>query len=69
MFFIDKSTLFLFGYLLELPHQGHSNKYTKCMIYKRTVKQEDYSGPVLLPWDTNANYMYMGMAAILTFKS
>ena len=30
-------------------------------------KQEDHSGPVSLPWDTIANYM--GMAAILTFKS
>ena len=31
------------------------------------LKQEDHSGPVALPWDTIANYM--GMAAILTFKS
>ena len=29
--------------------------------------QEDHGGPVSLPWDTIANYM--GMAAILTFKS
>ena len=27
-----------FGYLLELPRRGDSNKYTKRMIYKRTVK-------------------------------
>ena len=32
-----------------------------------TAEQEDHSGPVSLPWDTIANYM--GMAAILTFKS
>ena len=31
------------------------------------LEQEDHSGPVSLPWDTIANYM--GMAAILTFKS
>ena len=30
-------------------------------------KQENHSGPVSLPWDTIANYM--GMAAILIFKS
>ena len=36
------------------------------MVY-HYKKQEDHSGPVSLPWDTIANYM--GMAAILTFKS
>ena len=37
---------------------------TSSILYK---KQEDHRGPVSLPWDTIANYM--GMAAILTFKS
>ena len=32
-----------------------------------SMKQEDHSGPVSLPWDTIANNM--GIAAILTFKS
>ena len=34
---------------------------------KKKEKQEDRSGPVSLPWDTTANYI--GMVAILTFKS
>ena len=34
---------------------------------KPEEEQEDHSGPVSLPWDTIANYM--GIAAILTFKS
>ena len=28
-----------FGYLLESPHWGDSNKYIKQMIYKRTVQK------------------------------
>ena len=28
-----------FGYLLESPRRGDSNKYTKRMIYKRTVQK------------------------------
>ena len=43
-FFIDNPMLlfgktYTFGYLLELPHRGDSNKYTKRMIYKRTIKK------------------------------
>ena len=37
------------------------------LMQGQIIKQQDHSGPVSLPWDTIANYM--GMAAILTFKS
>ena len=50
---------------LESPHRSYSNEYTQYTIFN--TRQEDHSGPVSLPWDTIANYM--GMAAILTFKS
>ena len=43
------------------------NYKTEFFSFQNNPKQEDHSGPVLLPWDTIANYM--GMAAILTFKS
>ena len=46
--FIDSPMLFFgknirFGYLLESPHRGDSNKCTKRMIYKRTVQNVHYS--------------------------
>ena len=48
MFFHRQSHVILeenirFGYLLESPRQGHSNKYTKSMICKKLFKRIRYS--------------------------
>ena len=41
MLFFGKT--YVLGYLLESPRRGDSNKYTKRMIYKRTVQKIRYS--------------------------
>ena len=62
---INTSSNICFGYLLELPHQGDSNKYPKHMFYEELRKKEGLSYISFCPLRILYNSRFILMATCL----